>query len=130
MHFEELAYFTVGRDAHDCPTTHHEPYRLGGASISTLFVDEHVARAAISIPPEMNEGFAPVLLKYRDRVTSLYHNDRGRRHGRNENEKSLGFTKETKAFSIVGVKGFEPSTLWSQTRCASQTALHPERSEC
>ena len=32
-------------------------------------------------------------------------------------------------FSIVGVKGFEPSTLWSQTRCASQTALHPEQSQ-
>jgi hypothetical protein len=30
-------------------------------------------------------------------------------------KKSLGFTKETKAFSIVGVKGFEPSTLWSQS---------------
>lgn len=24
----------------------------------------------------------------------------------------------------VGVIGFEPTTLWSQTRCASQTALH------
>ena len=96
MYFEELAYFTVTRAAHDCPTTHHEPYRLDGASLSALFVDEHVARAAISIPPGMNEGFAPVILKYRDRVTSLYHNDRGRRHGLNE--KSLGFTKETKAF--------------------------------
>ena len=35
--------------------------------------------------------------------------------------------KGNQGFSIVGVKGFEPSTLWSQTRCASQTALHPER---
>ncbi len=26
----------------------------------------------------------------------------------------------------VGVIGFEPTTLWSQTRCASQAALHPE----
>ena len=26
----------------------------------------------------------------------------------------------------VGVKGFEPSTPWSQTRCANRTALHPE----
>lgn len=26
----------------------------------------------------------------------------------------------------VGVIGFEPTTLWSQTRCASQTALHPD----
>lgn len=25
----------------------------------------------------------------------------------------------------IGVIGFEPTTLWSQTRCASQTALHP-----
>ena len=80
------------------PQTHQEPHRLGGASLSALFVDEHVARAAISIPPEKNEGFAPVILKYRDRVTSLDHNDRGRRHGLNENEKNLGFTEETKAF--------------------------------
>ena len=98
MHFEELAYFTVGRAAHDCPTTHHEPHRRSGVSISALLVDEHVARAAVSIPPEKHKEFAPVLLKYRDRVTSLDHNDRGRRHGRNENKKSLGFTKETKAF--------------------------------
>ena len=98
MHFEERAYFTVGRAAHDCPTTHHEPHRLGGVSLSALFVDEHVAGAAVSIPPEKHKGFAPVILKYRDRVTSLYHNDRGRRHGRNEYEKSLRFTKETKAF--------------------------------
>jgi len=81
------------------PQTHQEPYRRSGASLSALFVDEHVARAAVSIPPEKNEGFAPVLLKYRDRVTSLYQSDRGRRHGRNENEKkNLGVTKETKAF--------------------------------
>ena len=26
---------------------------------------------------------------------------------------------------VVGVKGFEPSTPWSQTRCANRTALHP-----
>ena len=26
----------------------------------------------------------------------------------------------------VGATGFEPATLWSQTRCASQTALRPE----
>ena len=30
---------------------------------------------------------------------------------------------------MVGVAGFEPATLWSQTRCASQTALHPDRSD-
>ena len=29
--------------------------------------------------------------------------------------------------SMVGAIGFEPTTLWSQTRCASQAALHPER---
>ena len=28
--------------------------------------------------------------------------------------------------SSVGVIGFEPTTLWSQTRCASQAAPHPE----
>src|SRR5688572_5101443 len=28
--------------------------------------------------------------------------------------------------ALVGVTGFEPATLWSQTRCASQAALHPE----
>lgn len=27
-------------------------------------------------------------------------------------------------FSLVEVKGFEPPTLWSQTRCANRTALH------
>ena len=27
---------------------------------------------------------------------------------------------------MVGVKGFEPSAPWSQTKCANQTALHPE----
>jgi hypothetical protein len=31
----------------------------------------------------------------------------------------------TLSFSIVGVAGFEPATLWSQTRCANRTALHP-----
>ena len=36
------------------------------------------------------------------------------------------FLKEKQGFCVVGVKGFEPSTLWSQTRCASQAALHPE----
>jgi hypothetical protein len=29
------------------------------------------------------------------------------------------------AFSFVGVAGFEPATLWSQTRCANRAALHP-----
>lgn len=29
----------------------------------------------------------------------------------------------------IGVIGFEPTTLWSQTRCASQTALHPALQE-
>jgi hypothetical protein len=62
------------------------------------FVDEHVGRASVSIPTEKHKEFAPVILKYRDRVTSLDHNDRGRRHGLNENEKNLGVTKETKAF--------------------------------
>jgi hypothetical protein len=80
------------------PQTHQVPHRRSGASVSTLFVDEQLGRAAVSIPPEKHKGFAPVLLKYRDRVTSLYHSDRGRRHGRNENEKNLGITKETKAF--------------------------------
>ncbi len=28
---------------------------------------------------------------------------------------------------MVGVKGFEPSTPWSQTRCANQAALHSEK---
>ena len=27
----------------------------------------------------------------------------------------------------VGVKGFEPSTPCSQSRCANRTALHPEK---
>ena len=38
----------------------------------------------------------------------------------------LRILKSVNKASKVGVKGFEPSTPWSQTRCASQTALHPE----
>ena len=36
--------------------------------------------------------------------------------------------KERQPFELslfVGVPGFEPGTLWSQTRCANRTALHP-----
>ena len=28
---------------------------------------------------------------------------------------------------MVGAEGFEPPTLWSQTKCASQTALCPDQ---
>ena len=35
-------------------------------------MDEHVGGASVSIPPEKHKGFAPVLLKYRDRITSLF----------------------------------------------------------
>ncbi len=28
---------------------------------------------------------------------------------------------------LVEVEGFEPPTLWSQTRCANRTALHLEK---
>jgi hypothetical protein len=35
------------------------------------------------------------------------------------------FRIREKAFSFVGVAGFEPATLWSQTRCANRAALHP-----
>jgi hypothetical protein len=31
-----------------------------------------------------------------------------------------------KAFSFVGVAGFEPATPCSQSRCASRAALYPE----
>ena len=40
--------------------------------------------------------------------------------------KTLSASAE-KAFSFVGVAGFEPATLWSQTRCANRAALHPEK---
>ena len=30
---------------------------------------------------------------------------------------------------MVGVAGFEPATLCSQSRCASQAALYPDRSK-
>ena len=46
--------------------------------------------------------------------------------------RSVRYTKKPRnpkgiaGFSQVGVIGFEPTTLWSQTRCASQTALHPD----
>ena len=28
---------------------------------------------------------------------------------------------------MVGARGFEPPTPWSQTRCANQTALRPDK---
>jgi hypothetical protein len=67
VHFEEFAHFNVSRDAHDCPTTPHEPYRLDGTSIqgykftsiSASLVDEHVARASVSIPPKKHKGSPP-----------------------------------------------------------------------
>ncbi len=31
-----------------------------------------------------------------------------------------------RGFYVVGVVGFEPTTPWSQTRCANRTALYPE----
>lgn len=37
--------------------------------------------------------------------------------------------KRNQRFQVVGVIGFEPTTLCSQSRCASQAALHPERAE-
>lgn len=43
-----------------------------------------------------------------------------------ENTKKPHNPKEIAGFFQVGVIGFEPTTLWSQTRCASQTALHPD----
>ena len=35
-------------------------------------------------------------------------------------------SKEFKLNELVRVVGFEPTTLWSQTRCANQTALHSD----
>ena len=31
---------------------------------------------------------------------------------------------------MVGVKGFEPSTLWSQTRCATRLRYTPNERNC
>lgn len=43
-------------------------------------------------------------------------------------EKQLAANECDELFGIqVGVIGFEPTTLCSQSRCASQAALHPER---
>ena len=39
----------------------------------------------------------------------------------------LSLTDSSK--KMVGVAGFEPATLWSQTKCASQTALYPDFGE-
>ena len=73
-------------------------------------MDEHVGRASVSIPPEKHKRFAPVLLKYRDRVTSLDHNDRGRRHGRNENKKALDSQRKPRLFDSRGerIRTFDP----------------------
>ena len=35
-------------------------------------------------------------------------------------------SREFKVDELVRVVGFEPTTLWSQTRCANQTALHSD----
>ena len=43
-------------------------------------------------------------------------------HARFENEKAKG---KALAFTVVGAKGFEPSTLWSQTRCATRLRYAP-----
>ena len=39
--------------------------------------------------------------------------------------KRKGHDENIMTFIEVGVKGFEPSTPWSQTKCANRTALHP-----
>ncbi len=39
------------------------------------------------------------------------------------NKKAPGTAR---GFKVVGVVGFEPTTPWSQTRCANRTALYPE----
>ena len=43
-------------------------------------------------------------------------------------KKTLRCLRHRRAFSFVGVAGFEPATLWSQTRCANRAALHPASS--
>jgi hypothetical protein len=35
-------------------------------------------------------------------------------------------SRKFKLDELVRVVGFEPTTLWSQTRCANQTALHSD----
>ena len=41
-------------------------------------------------------------------------------------KKALNMVLRAEILKMVGVAGFEPATLWSQTKCASQTALYPE----
>ena len=36
------------------------------------------------------------------------------------------FSSKKQSFSSVGVRGFEPPTPCSQSRCANRTAPHPE----
>ena len=50
----------------------------------------------------------------------------GRLRSETPETKKPSFLKEKQGFLIVGVIGFEPTTPWSQTRCASQTALHSD----
>lgn len=87
-------------------------------------MDENVGRAFVSIPPEKHKPFSPVLLKYRDRVTSLDHNDRGRRHGRSENKKTR-IHRVNQGFSIVGstVNRSNQSSPFMST--ASSKTMHP-----
>ncbi len=56
----------------------------------------------------------------------------GYRFGYRENAALLTLSRYLKCrfgkeLEKVGVIGFEPTTLCSQSRCASQAALHPER---
>jgi hypothetical protein len=43
--------------------------------------------------------------------------------------KEISIKEEMRRKEVVGAERFELPTLWSQTRCASQTALRPEIKE-
>ena len=42
----------------------------------------------------------------------------------------LSYGQRSRERNLVGAKGFEPSTLWSQTRCATRLRYAPTSGNC
>ena len=74
------------------------------------FVDEHVGRASVSIPPEKHKGFAPTLLKYRDRITSLFTTTEDDGTVATKTKKALDSQRKPRLFDSRGerIRTFDP----------------------
>ncbi len=51
--------------------------------------------------------------------------DTGKQKAKSKKQKGPSINAE--ALNMVGEEGFEPPTLWSQTRCATKLRYSPER---